>query len=286
MTGAVGTNGGHMAAPGRGAGRRPAAGGRGRQGGGEDGWLRRAGRAGDVARRALAEYREAKADFFTPLPRTSLPRSVGPTRRMAVVSADLDALRSVGHTHGVTVNDLVLAAVTQGLGDLLTARGECREGLSVRAVIPVAADPSGQAASMMVVNLPVGEPDPGLRLDHLRRQTSARKARLRATGGTGTNLFALPVPVARIVLPWARRRGSKVIGLSVTNVPGPPAPLWFAGARLVEAVPVPPLVPLVGLTVAALSYDGRLVLAVNADGAVRDLAVLGDGIARSLAAPA
>lgn len=56
----------------------------------------------------------------------------------------------------------------------------------------------------------------------------------------------------------------------VTNVPGPTEPLRFAGARMLEAIPVGPLVPLVGLTVAALSYAGRLVVAVNADGSVVD----------------
>ena len=138
---------------------------------------------------------------------------------------------------------------------------------------------------MMVVDMPVGEPDPARRLATIVERTSARKARLRATGGSGPHMLDLPIPVARILIPWARRRGSRMIDLSVTNVPGPAAPLWFAGARMVEALPIAPLVPLVGLTVAALSYDGRLVVTVNADGAVRDLDVLGDGIAPALAAP-
>ena len=43
------------------------------------------------------------------------------------------------------------------------------------------------------------------------------------------------------------------------------------------------LVGAIGLTVAALSYDGRLCLAVNADGGVDDLDVLAGGIAASFA---
>lgn len=77
-----------------------------------------------------------------------------------------------------------------------------------------------------------------------------------------------------------------MIDLSVTNVPGPAAPLWFAGAKMIEALPIAPLVPVVGLTLAALSYNGRLVVTVNADGAVHDLHVLGGGIARALTEPA
>ena len=235
------------------------------------------------ARRALHQLRDAMSDFSDPLPRTSLPRVVGPARRMSVTTAPLAPLRAAAHAQGATVNDVLLAAVAHGLRDLLTARGECRESLVVRTIIPVSMDPSGQATSMMVVDLPVGEPDPARRLASITGRTAARKAHLRATGGTGQDLLDLPVTVARLVIPWARRRGSARIHLSVTNIPGPARSLWFAGAQLVRTLPVAPLVPLVGLTVAALSYADQLTVAVNADGTVRDLDILRDGIADSLA---
>lgn len=243
----------------------------------------RAGHRRPEPRRALAEYREAMGQLSGPLPDVGLPRRVGPTRRMVVASADVAALRSAGGRLGATVNDLLLAAVTDGLRALLLARGGCDPRLFVRTIIPVATDPSGQAAGMMVVDLPVGEADAGRRLARVVERTTARKRRLRESGGTGNGILDLPVPLARLVVPWARRRGSARIHLSVTNVPGPAHPLWFAGARMVQAVPVAPLVPLVGLTVGALSYDGRLVVGVNADGTLHDLDVLGDGIAASLA---
>ena len=242
---------------------------------------RRSPRAG--AGRAITQYREATSDLSRPLPRTSLPRVVGPSRRMSVAAAPLQPLRVAAHAQKATINDLLLEAVTHGLRDLLTARGECRESMFVRTIVPVALDHSRQAASLMVVDLPVGEPDQTRRLAAITERTRVRKAHLRATLGTTPDLLSLPVPVARVFVPWARRRGSARIHLSVTNVPGPPDTLWFAGARLVEAVPVPPLVPLVGLTVAALSYTDRLTVAVNADGAVRDLDILTDGITTALA---
>ena len=241
------------------------------------------GRPAARARRAIAQYRETTSDLSEPLPRTSLPRVVGPSRRMSVAAAPLQPLRAAAHAQGATINDLLLGAVTHGLRDLLTARGECRESLFVRTIVPVALDRSRQAASLMIVDLPVGEPDQTRALAAITERTRARKARLRVARRAAPDLSSLPVPVARVFVPWARRRGSARIHLSVTNVPGPPAPLWFAGARLVEAVPVPPLVPLVGLTVAALSYTDRLTVAVNADGALRDLDILRDGITTALA---
>jgi hypothetical protein len=173
--------------------------------------------------------------------------------------------------------------VTEGLRHLLIARGACDDGLFLRTIVPVATDSSGQAAGMMVVDLPVGEPDPQVRLATIVARTTARKERLRAMGGTGNGILDLPAPVARVVVPRARRRGSERIHLSVTNVPGPRGRLWFAGCPMVEAVPVAPLVPLVPLTVGVLSYDGRVVVAANADGTMSDLDVLGEGLATALA---
>ena len=48
----------------------------------------------------------------------------------------------------------------------------------------------------------------------------------------------LPVPLARWGMRWLRRFGGTRVNLFVTDVPGPPAPLWLAGARMLEAVPV------------------------------------------------
>ena len=153
----------------------------------------------------------------------------------------------------------------------------------LRTTVPVATgatDATGQAMGMMVVDLPVGEPDALRRLAHISEATTERKAQLRASGGDVTDILHLPVPLARAVVRWSRRIGSSRVNLSVSNVPGPTAPLWLTGARMVQAVPVAPLVP---ISIAALSYAGTLTVAVNADAAVVDLDVVGDAMSRSFA---
>jgi hypothetical protein len=220
--------------------------------------------------------------FATPEPVTSLPRQVRRGRKLVIVRRPLDDVRRTGHALGVTVNDLLLAAVTGGLRAMLDARGDLRDGMVLRTTVPAATGGPGQVMGLLVIGLPVAEPDPLRRLALIRRATSTEKSRLRATAGDVTTLH-LPVPLLRTVIRRARRFGSSRITLSVTDVTGPAGPLWLAGARLVEAVPVAPLVPLVPLSVAAMSYAGDLAVSVNADATVRDLDVLAAGLERSFA---
>jgi hypothetical protein len=62
------------------------------------------------------------------------------------------------------------------------------------------------------------------------------------------------------LLEWLRP-----FNLVVTNVPGPPVPLYLLGARLQHVYPLVPLFPNQGLGVAVLSYAGQLCWGFNAD---------------------
>ena len=237
--------------------------------------------AGSPGRHPVAAFRDAFEGFRTPLPFTSLPRQVGSRRRMVVSTVPLESVRRTGHALGGTVNDVVLAAVTEGLRDLLLGRGERLDGVFLRTTVPVAGGGAGQAMGMLLVDLPVGEADPRRRLELISTATGAGKARLRAHGSDVTDLLHLSVPVARAVVRWGRRLGSSRVNLSVSNVPGPAGPLWLAGAKMLEALPIAPLVPLVPISVAALSYAGSLAVTVNADAAITDLDLVSSGMSRS-----
>src|SRR3954447_237874 len=235
-------------------------------------------------RAVTRQFRDASSDLRTRTSETSLPRQVGPSRRLVVVREPLDELRRAGHALGATVNDLLLASVTGGLRVLLSARGEDVAALTLRTSVPAATGAGHQASGIMLVDLPVAEPDPLRRLAAVHAVTARAKRRLYAGAGDITEVVHLPAPPARLGMRWMRRFGGTRVNLFVTDVPGPANPLWLAGARMVEAVPVAPLVQHVGLGVAALSYAGELSVSVHSDGSVTDLALLADGMAADLAA--
>jgi len=232
-------------------------------------------------RLGLRQIRDTMAGFAGPEPTTPLPRSIGAGRRMAVVRRPVEELEHTGHALAATVNDVLLAGVAGGLHAYLAARGPVPPDLVLRAMVPVATGRAGrQVSSLLVVGLPVGEPDAVRRLSAVHAGTTAAKARLRATGGDATD-FPLPLVVGRWVVRTSRRYASRRMTLAVTDVPGPRTPLWLAGARLRTAVPIAPMSPLVPLSVAALSYAGELAVSINADATATGLDELARGAGRA-----
>jgi diacylglycerol O-acyltransferase / wax synthase len=217
-------------------------------------------------------------------PHSLLRRPVGGRRRLAVVQAQLTVVKEVAHAHGATVNDLLLAAVTGGLRALLLARSTPTDGLILYASVPVAlragADTAalGNQVGLMVVPLPVGEPDPVQRLQHITRATIERKRRperlasLRPVGS---------LTILRVLSRYSRHQ--RIVDVFVTNVPGPKRPLYLLGARLLEAYPVVQVAGNVPLSVAVLSYAGQLTIGIQSDpDSLPDLDLFTDGLRRSL----
>ena len=199
-------------------------------------------------------------------PRTSLNRPIGADRRLALISSRLDMARQIAHAHDAKVNDVVLAAVAGGLRELLRGRGERVEHLMLRAMVPVSLhrEQPGQARGnqdgSMVVPLPIGEPDHVRRLQLIAAETAKRKNKAHPQMGSG--IFRLAVVQRAFVRLLARQR---LMNVTVTNVPGPPVPLYLAGAPLLDLFPVVSLVANLTLTVAVLSYAGQLNITAVAD---------------------
>ncbi len=117
----------------------------------------------------------------------------------------------------------------------------------------------------LFASLPVGIGDPVARLAKVTATTKALKASQEASTTDAFLQFADVLPPS-IVHTIARGVNHQpFVNTVVTNVPGPPFPLFALGARMLEAVPVVPLGGNMDFEIAVLSYDGALTIGITAD---------------------
>ncbi len=250
-----------------------------------DGFLSSVGHPMEAVRRAKRLWPWVRENLGNGAPRTSINRRVGRDRRLAVVRSRLDLVKEAAHAHGGKVNDVLLAALAGGLRDLLRSRGEPTDGLALRVFVPVSLhqeQPGGARGNLdgaMVVPVPVGEPDPVRRLWTIAAETAERKRNTPPAAGTLFRNGVVQRSFLRM-LPYQR-----IMNVYATNVPGPPVPMYLAGARVLEVFPIVPIMGNDTIGVGALSYDGQFNLTVVADrDACPDIEVLVDGTRSSLAA--
>src|SRR5215213_7605366 len=226
-----------------------------------------------------------------PAPDSPLNASVGRQRRVAVARADLDDLKKIRKANGGTVNDVLLTVVTGALREWLLSRGEpVVAGTSVRALVPVSMQDEdaapGNRVSSYLVDLPVGEPNPRVRLARL--SYAMRGIALHGQSVGADSLIALtgfaPPTLHALGARAARGLSRRLFNLVVTNVPGPQFPLYAAGSRMLEVFPVVPLARGQGLSIGMTSYDGRVYFGLNAErDSVGDVDVLADLIKQEVA---
>jgi hypothetical protein len=125
----------------------------------------------------------------------------------------------------------------------------------------------------MLVPVPVGEPDPIRRLQDVARATAERKRRPPYQ------------PSARFAQRWMVRAmfHQRLVNLLASNLPGPPVPLYLAGARVLEVFQIGVVQGNIALSVGVLSYAGQLNFDIVGDAeAVPDLLMFAEGLAAAL----
>jgi len=210
---------------------------------------------------------------------------VSEQRRVATAVASLADLKAVRQEHQHTINDVILAMISGGVRSWLLTRGESiGSGTSLTALVPMSVtEDDGEPTSLgsqvapHLQRLPIGEPNPLMRLHQVAYDTQAHKDSGRAVaarsladiaGFAPTTLHALGV---RTSIEVVRKQHDLVI----TNVPGPQVPLFAAGAELVASYPILPLSAGHLLSIGVTSYDGEVFFGLNADrDAIGDLDVL------------
>jgi diacylglycerol O-acyltransferase len=240
----------------------------------------------------IAKAAAAASPGMRPVSASSLTGAIGPHRRWSWAQARLSDVKQVRNALGGTVNDVVLALITNGFRDLLDARGEqVGEDRVVRTMVPVSVRRRGEKGvynnrvSAVFAGLPVGLSDPAARLARIRAEMDGVKQSKQAVAGDVLSSLSGFAPPLLLAL------GSRLVTLSprlnmhtaTTNVPGPQQPVQTLGRRMLASYPFVPVVGSIRIVVAIFSYDGSLYFGVTGDyDGAPDIDVLTAGITRGM----
>jgi WS/DGAT/MGAT family acyltransferase len=232
------------------------------------------GAAGD----AIESLGAAIAAGLRPASPSPINCDIGPHRRFDWLRMDIDGIKEVKNRLGGTLNDVVLAIVAGAMRRFLRQRGEQVEDLEFRVMVPVnvraAAEHArlGNRVSFLLAPLPLGERGAAQRLERVV-ETMQRLKHSKQRRGAEV-LEEISDQVASSLFVRFARLGARSLSYNmvVTNVPGPPVPVYLQGAALREIYPLVPLFTNQALGIALFSYNGGLFWGFNADwDAVPDL---------------
>ncbi|OLP02191.1 diacylglycerol O-acyltransferase [Mycolicibacterium porcinum] len=230
-------------------------------------------------------------------PSSPLNTTVSRNRRFTVDQHRLEDYRLVRARYNCDINDVVLAVVAGALRNWLLSRGEpVTPSTTVRAMAPMSVYPDaeldstgpGQAISEVspfLVDLPVGEGNPVVRLSQIAHATESHPtAASLVDARTIVTLSGFAPPTLHAMgIRVATGFSARLFNLLITNVPGAQKQMYVAGTKLLETYAVPPLLQNQVLAIGVTSYDGMLYFGINADrDAMSDVDVLPSLLRESL----
>jgi WS/DGAT/MGAT family acyltransferase len=227
---------------------------------------------------------------LTLAPRTVLNHSVTAGRAFATVTLPLQELKALGRAHDATINDMVLMVCGSALRRYFAKKRQLPRK-SLIAAVPISLRSKGDTssdnqASMSLISLGTHIADPKKRLAHVKAATAAMKSTM------GNLKSILPTDFPSLGVPWLIEAATALYGKArvadripqvanvvISNVPGPPVPLYMAGAKMITNYPTSIVVHGMALNITVQSYDQSLDFGLIADAAAMpDVSELADAI--------
>ena len=251
-----------------------------------------AGAAGQALQKSalLRGKAGAATSNLTLAPRTALNTSVSAGRAFAAITLPLDRLKASAQLNECKLNDIVLLLCATALRRWLGQHGSVPRK-SLVAAVPISLRAKGDTASdnqasMTLVSLGTQLADLRKRLAHIKGATASMKSTM------GGLKHVLPTDYPSIGIPWLVEALTSIYGkarvadriplvanLVISNVPGPPVPLYMAGARMVSNYPTSIVVHGMALNITVQSYDQQMDFGLMADAAAMpDVRALADAL--------
>ena len=205
---------------------------------------------------------------LTPAPATPWNKPITAHRRFAMRGTSLENLKALKNATGGTLNDVVMAICAGALREYLI-KHDALPDKPLRAMVPVSirtgdeTDVWTNRVSSIIADLPTNCADPLERVALCRDAMSAAKRQLELVPAeTLIDVTQTSSPlVAMAALRLMSRMSNRMImpaNLTISNVPGPRQPLYFAGAKLDAYVPVSIVTDGMGLNITVHSYLDRM----------------------------
>ena len=228
-------------------------------------------------------------------PRTSFNQALTRNRSFAPITLSLSEAKRVKNALGATLNDVILALCAGALRRYLVDRDEHLDAplvgmvpISVRT--PEQNGDMGNQVTSALTSLATDVEDPLERLQTISEGMREVKAQQEVIGATTLQdwaEFAAPAVFARAARLYSRTRMANrhrpIFNLTISNVPGPPFPLYLAGGEMVHNYPMGPIYDGGGLNITVMSYLDNLDFGVVAcPDLVDDVWHIGEGLRASL----
>jgi WS/DGAT/MGAT family acyltransferase len=221
-------------------------------------------------------------------PRVHFNGRVSARRIFRGMDVPLEKIKEVKNREGVKVNDVMLAICAGGLRHYLIERNELpRESLA--ALVPVSIHKPGEAGSGnhitgMPVALGTDIGDTQTRLASIHESSSAAKVYIRSISASDLMEFVPSQLAAMAGRLYTRMHVDDFLenppfNLVITNIPGPPEPLFMHGARLLHTYGMAPLIDGLGLLIVIFSQAGNVSIgAIACRQLMPDLDILMEGM--------
>ncbi|MCA9898449.1 MAG: wax ester/triacylglycerol synthase family O-acyltransferase [Ardenticatenaceae bacterium] len=219
----------------------------------------------------------------SPDPKTLFKGQLGVAKRAAWSKPiPLRDVKAIKNATGGTVNDVLVSAMTGSLRRYMLGRGANVEGLNFRAAVPVnlrtpeEMGDLGNKFGIVFLSLPIGIGDPLDRLHEVHKRMVELKNSKEAPVALGI-LSAMGMSPNELQGTLVNMFGSKTTAV-MTNVPGPPMPLYLAGQEIEGLMFWVPQSGRVSLGISIISYANKVFLGVATDaGLVPDPNEIMDG---------
>jgi WS/DGAT/MGAT family acyltransferase len=232
--------------------------------------------AGRVARMALKMARNELPPAQLQGPKTRFDAPVGANRSFEARLFDLEEIKALKNAAGMTLNDVAVAIVSGALRQYLLAHGELPEE-SVLGSMPVnmrsrvGETGDNNQVGAMTAKIHTDIADPIARLQAIKKSMDEAKTYIDTPLVEMSKVMGLLPPILSkpIASTYVRNQLTRLMPLGVatviTNVMGPPFPVYCAGAQLVQFYPLGVLNPGLGLFHAVFSLAGKVSISVTAD---------------------